>query len=149
MIDHVWTVVCASSVIDQDSNQVSIQNVIDQINIADEPKPEAVVAMPFEVVTLWARSDFNEPSRGCARLSLLSPTAEVFKTVESKVDLSKFERLRDRRRFPGFRVKEPGRYTFRLELQNEGEDTWREVASIPIKVVFRKEKTGNRKTKQE
>ncbi len=136
MIDHVWTVVCSRAVIDKNSNNVSIQNVIEQITVPGEPQPEQVVGIAFEVVSLWSRSDFDVPSHGQARLTYLSPSGRRTGPVEFDLDLSEYERLRTRRAFQGLPVAEPGRHNWLVELRNEGEDEWQEVASIPIKVMF-------------
>jgi hypothetical protein len=136
MIDHVWTVVCSRAVIDKNSNNVSLQNIIEQITIPGEPQPEQVVDIAFEVVSLWSRSDFDVPSHGQARLTFLSPSGRRTGPVEFELDLSKYERLRTRRRLQGLPVAEPGRHNWLVELRNEGEDEWQEVASIPIKVMF-------------
>jgi hypothetical protein len=136
MIDHVWTVLCSRAVIDKNSNNVSIQNVIEQITIQGEPQPEQGIDIAFEVVSLWSRSDSDVPSHGQARLTFLSPSGRRTGLVEFELDLSEYERLRTRRVFQGLPVTEPGRHTWLMELRNEGEEGWQEVASVPLKIVF-------------
>ena len=36
MIDHIWTVLCLRAVIDVDSQNVSIQNVLEELNLTVE-----------------------------------------------------------------------------------------------------------------
>jgi hypothetical protein len=136
MIDHVWTVICSRSIIDRDTNNVSIYNVIEQINVPGEPQPDRVLDIIVEIVTLWVRSDFDVPSHGDARLTFISASGQRGGSVEFELDLSEFERLRTRRLFEGLPVAEPGRHTWLVELRNEGEEEWQEVASVPLKVVF-------------
>jgi hypothetical protein len=137
MIDHVWTVVCSHSVTDRDTNNVSIFNVIEQISIIGEPKPQGVAPVRFEIVTLWARSDDDKPARGRSRITFMSPSQKKSMLGEERdVDLSKYERLRARRFVQGLPVKEPGRHVIRVELQNEGENRWHKVASVPLKIRF-------------
>lgn len=137
MIDHVWTVVCSRSVIDKDSNNISLQDVIEQLTLFTEPGEPVVVPMPLEVVTLWARSDFNVPARGRARLTFSSPSEEfVVPPFEHDVDMSSHRRVRSRAHFQGLPIREPGRHTFRIELQNEGETTWHRVAAVPLQILF-------------
>ncbi len=136
MIDHVWTVICSRAVIDRDSNNVSIQNVIEQLTIRDEPKPGMMVPILLEAVTLWVRAKPDIPGRARTRLTFLSPSGKAFGSIESEIDLSKFERYRSRVHFSGLPIEEPGRHVFCVELQKEGEDEWRQVAVIPLSVVF-------------
>jgi len=102
-----------------------------------EPGPDVGVAIPLEVVTLWARANIDMPSRGRARLTFLSPSSSVLGSFESSVDLSKYQRLRTRHCLRALPVPEAGRYTFRVELQNEGESEWHQVAAVPLTIIFK------------
>ena len=136
MIDHVWTVVCSRAVIDRESNNVSLQNIIEQINIRGEPIPDTVIAVQLEVVTLWVRADFDVPSQATTRLTFLSPFGNVLGSFGSDIDLSEYERFRARAKFEALPMPEPGHYAFRMEFKNKGESEWHEVATIPLKIVF-------------
>jgi hypothetical protein len=136
MIDHVWTVACSRAVIDQASNNVSLESVIEQLAIAGKPVPNGVVSVPIDIVTLWARSDPAVPSKARLRLSLLAPSGRGLGSKELDVDLTTAERQRTLIRFPGMPVSEPGRHLFRVELQQDPEGDWQLVASIPVTVDF-------------
>lgn len=136
MIEHIWTVVCSMSVVDRETNNLSLFNIVEQLNILARPQPEMMPQLSLDIVTLWVRADDTTPARGHSRLTLLSPTGEELGQGEGEIDLSKHERLRMRRRFPlGLDLKISGRYHFRVELQLEDEETWQTVAIIPLKVV--------------
>lgn len=136
MIEHVWTVVCSRSVIDSESKNVTLQNVIERVTISEEPVASGVLPIELEVVTLWARADFDEPSRARARLTLLSPSGPVGDPFEYDLDLSRYHRTRTRTRVQGLPAGEAGRHVFRVELQNEGESTWHQVAAVPLEIRF-------------
>lgn len=140
MIQHIWTVVCSNSVIDQDSNNISLQSVIEQLNITGTPPaPGAVPVVPItlEVVTLWAKTNFDEPAQGDARVTFLSPSGVPSEQLrfDYHIDLSTYKRNRTRWRINGLPVLGAGPHTFRVELQNEGEE-WREVATVPLEVII-------------
>jgi hypothetical protein len=137
MIEHVWTVICSRAVVDGDSNIVSLQNVIEQINVVGEPPPDAVIAIELEVMTLWARKDFDVPARGHARTAFLLPSGKPgIGPIESSIDLTEFKRHRSRGRFTALPIGQPGRYTFRVDYRGEGASRWRRVAAVPLEVVF-------------
>lgn len=149
MIQHIWTVICSNSVIDQDSNNISLQSVIEQLNIAGTPPASGVVpAVPIslEVVTLWARADFDVPGRGRARVTFLFPSGIPSAPLQFEygIDLSSFKRNRTRWHINGLPIRESGRHIFRVEFQNEGENVWREVATVPLEVIV--ELTGSEQT---
>ncbi|MEA3344807.1 MAG: hypothetical protein U9Q78_00935 [Chloroflexota bacterium] len=141
MIDHVWTVVCSRSVIDRDSNNVCLLNVLEQITVGGKPTAEDVEAIPIEmeVVSLWARSDLDVPTGGAERLTLVSPSGEVLFSGESEIDLSAHRRFRNRARFRGLPIREEGRYVFRVESQADDEVGWHHAADIPLEVIFEEE----------
>ncbi len=137
MIEHVWTVICRQSVIDRDSNSVSLFDVVEQITVHGELRGEdpAVAPVEMEVVTLWSRSDYDVPAKGAQRLTLFSPSGGVLAGGEQEVDLSQHRWFRNRARFRGLPVKGPGRYLFRVEQMEEDEAEWQHVTDVPLELV--------------
>jgi hypothetical protein len=141
MIEHVWTVLCRDSVIDRDSNNLSLFNVLEQITVHSEMEGDeaAVAPIEMEAVSLWSRSDDDVPAKGVQRLTLLSPSGETLASGEQEIDLSKHRRFRNRVRFGGLPVKGAGRYIFRVEQKNEGEAEWQHVTGVPLELTFEAE----------
>jgi len=136
MIDHVWTVVCSGAAIDIDSNNVSIQNVLEQINVAAEFAPDVMIGISYEIVSFWVRSEVETLARGRSRITLVEPRGNTIPVAEMPIDLTKVERVRHRIYCQGLRVTAPGRYIFRVELLEDGQGAWGLVASVPLRVVF-------------
>lgn len=137
MIDHVWTVVCSRAVVDRFTNNVSLQNAIEQFSIKGEPEPDALLPIPFEIMTLWTRSDLNVPATGSQRLTLISPSGEKMKEMVFTLNLTgKYRRFRTRAAFNGLIASEPGRYVFQVEFQETAEHDWQIVANVPLEVIF-------------
>mgnify|MGYP001026944367 CR=1 FL=1 len=144
MIAHVWTVVCRQSVIDRDSNNVSLLNVLEQITLHGEAEADAderaLVPIGMEVVTLWSRSDYDVPAGGVQKLTLLSPSGEVLASGEQHTDLSKHRRFRNRARFRGLPLAGPGRYVFRVEQRETDDAEWHHVTDVPLEVLLATER---------
>lgn len=136
MIEHVWTVVCSKAVIDRETNNVSLQNVLEQLHIKGEPKSEGLVPMPFDVISLWSRSDDNEPYEGPMRMTFVSPSGKKLITTEGRINLLETERSRTVIHSQGIPIEEAGRFRFNIEHRLEGENEWHKVASIPLIVKF-------------
>ena len=136
MIEHVWSVVCSKAVIDRDTNNVSLQTVLEQLKIKGEPKQEGLVPMKFDVMSLWSRSDDNKPCEGRFRLAYVSPSGKVLINSEGEINLLNTERFRSTVHSDGIPLGEGGRYKFKIEVQQEGEMEWSQVASIPLTVKF-------------
>jgi hypothetical protein len=135
MIEHIWSVLCSRSVIDYETNNVSIQDIIEQITINAEPTENGFLPIPMELITLWGRKKIDKPATGTERVSFVTPSGKSTIISESKIDLSKVERHRQRVRFPGLPISEAGRHYFRVEFKENG-DQYHEVVAIPLAVQF-------------
>ena len=134
MINHVWSVVCGQSITDRELNNISLINVIEQLNVAGTPPPGTQVQVALEVVTLWIRSDPDTPVQGRERVTIVSPSGAALHTTENEIDLSRHERVRQRTKIKGLPVEMTGRVIFRIELRVQ--EVWRQVAAIPVRVVL-------------
>jgi len=135
MLEHIWSVLCARSVIDSETNNVSIQDVVEQITINAEPIDNGFLPFPLELITLWGRDESDKTTKGVERVTFITPSGKSEIVSESEIDLSSVERHRHRVRFPGLPVGEAGKYYFRVEMKN-GSNEWKQVSAIPLRVIF-------------
>ena len=136
MIDHIWTVLCSRVVVDIESQNLSIQNVLEQLNLAAEPAPDLVIGIPYDIASFWVRSEADTPAKGRSRITLVDPSGAATSIVEMAIDLTQVERARHRIHCSGLRATGPGRYVFRVELLDDGQSDWRLVASVPLRIIF-------------
>jgi hypothetical protein len=137
VIDHVWTVVCSNAVIDEESKNVSLHSVIEQLRIMSSPIPNGRLPLRLDIVTLWALSDFDVPAQGEGRVTFLSPSGKaMIEPYRYPIDLRQHRRHRQRGHMEMLPVEESGRHTFRVDLRLENETEWRTVAAVPLEVSF-------------
>lgn len=135
MIEHIWTVVCSRAVVDQRSNNISLENIIEQVSVAGAPAPGTGLRFPLDVMSLWTRADLSEPDQGQGRLRFLSPSGETIAEREFEINVSgDIKRYRANIHLEGLPLKGEGQYTFHTDFWDGSE--WREVASIPLEIVF-------------
>jgi hypothetical protein len=134
MIRHVWTVFCSSSAIDKDTNQVSLFDIIEKINVelvgAPPPGEKVVVPSRFQVVTLWSRAQPNEPEAGSGRLRLMAPGGQELLKSENDIDLTEYGLRRVRVNLAGMPFVGNGQYRFVVDQRVN--DEWKMVAEVPI-----------------
>lgn len=133
---HIWTVACSHAVVDRDSNNVSLLNIIEQLTIHEAPRPDAILPIQLDVMTLWAREDAEIPTTDNSRLRLISPDGKALGAFESAVDLSSHERSRAKITFQGLPLASSGTYKFIVEQKSEEATRWKRVAEIPLSVTF-------------
>jgi hypothetical protein len=136
MIEHIWSVLCARSATDRETNNLSLFEILEQVNILGplpDPGANAAFPMQYEVVSLWARANSAEAEESRGRIKLIAPSgAQVF-AQEFPVNLSENLRMRTQLRSMGFPLLGPGRYRFEVEIQRANEN-WETVARIPLQV---------------
>ncbi len=142
MIEHYWTVLCRKGVIDSDSNNISLHEVLEQLNIIGVPpgKDEyAAIPGPYEVVSLWGRSNYNEPAKGTARYVIVYEPGKDQKASEKQlieIDLTKHNRSRSKLSLSILPILGEGLHRIQVALKMEGESDWREITSLPYEVRF-------------
>ncbi len=136
MIDHVWSVVCSRSATDRETNNLSLFEVIEQLNVLGplpDPATKVALPIPFEIVSLWSRAQPGEAEESRGRVRLLAPNGNEVFAQEFPINLMENPRMRTQMRSVGFPVLGTGRYTFTVEIQRAAE-TWESVARIPVQL---------------
>ena len=138
MIDHVWSVVCGRSSTDRETNNISLFDVIEQLNVLGPlppPQPGATAAIPiaFELVSVWSRANPEEGEDSTGRVRLLGPNGNQLFENTFPVSLIDYPRMRTQLRTMGFPLVGTGRYTFVVEIQRANSQ-WESVARIPVQL---------------
>lgn len=140
MIRHVWSVVCSKASIDNDTNNISLFEVLEQVQVSQWPQdvPQDAVPLapfPMEIVTLWMREPLNEPQSGECRAIVHSPRGKSAVSAAQVMDLAKFRRFRSRFRFPGLPIDGPGICEIEIQYRRGSEDSWEVVGKVPIEIT--------------
>ena len=138
MARHIWTVLCESSVVDKDTNIVSLFNALERITLIDLPEEEdwpINVPVNFHLVTLWLRSHLETPEESRARVTIegVDQAKRVFEPYGINLT-GDFIRFRQIVRFSGLQLGGLGVVWFIIEL-GEGDD-WKEVARVPLEIRY-------------
>ena len=139
MIRHVWSVLCSRALTDRDSNNVSLVEVIEEIQLRVEKnatKDKIAVPFPIHWVTLWARMEADKPSCVHAKDMVIDPSGEIILVKEYDVDLSEHKRYRFIRNLQGLPVPSSGQYRFHTQLLDEKSHAWEDVSDVPLEVTI-------------
>lgn len=132
----VWSVLCARSIIDSETNNISLLNVIEQISVAEEPVEGGFIPGDFELVSFWTRNQDNQPLRTRIRLIAFHPSGSELGVWEAMIDLSQHRRSRHRMKFSGMPADTPGTYLFVTQQWDDGRNNWKTESEIPLSVSF-------------
>ena len=146
MAEHVWSVLCSLSMIDIDTKIISLFQAFESLHVPtrDQEALDAALAkgdqvafpIQMELVSWWARSDFDKPETASVRLVTVFPSGERFyQPSSSTIDLETVRSLHHRIKFSNFPFRGMGFYYLVIEKLIAQPDTWQPVARVPLQVV--------------
>ena len=153
MIRHIWTVLCQKSILDHDTNNLTLVDVAEQIVISiadlDSVKLSAAAVQPMqetnapsvtlrlELVSLWARQKKDRPEKGHARIRIMAPSSEIMYEMTYEINLSASTRFRQRSGLMGLPPAiASGEYIFITELLDPETNEYVIVAETPLEISF-------------
>jgi hypothetical protein len=156
-LNVIWAILCERAVIDRDTNNASLFNVIEEMQIPAQPPldlsqmniPTGIFPAMFELMVLWVRSNLEIPERGRGRVLLIVPGATDATGPGGtdalqqgfEVDLTQFLRVRTRLRFPGLPAGDTGIYRFVVQGK-AGDSEWATMFELPIRVLIQAQESG-------
>ena len=143
----VWGLVCSLSSIDQERNNISLFNVVDQINLpgqffktSEEVKP---LPFPHEIVTLWRRAiDTSIDNRELSvdvEIALVDPAEKAIQRLLMPLKFaSGSRRTRSRLRTNTVSITLPGDYIYLISVVPSDGTEPQPVCRIPLEVREKK-----------
>lgn len=152
MIKHIWSVLCRESIIDSETNNISLLNVFEQlsadvsISAPDKKHTRVNVPIKYEVVSLWSKLS-NKKVNARIEVEIVDPQGQNLKSFTQELEFpAKMRRMRSRLRITGMSLTVPGDYKYKIKIKEENQDKYIAVAELPLQVELKKEvepKTAN------
>ena len=133
MIQHRWSIACTQAVVDRYTNNISLEHIIEQINIQGPLPTENAIPIELDIMTLWATDEPGDTEIAQSRLTIVAPNGEELGSNEAQVDLTKHVRLRNRAHLSGLPFAGSGQYVFRVDLLRG--NTWETVGNVYMDIV--------------
>ena len=150
MVKHIWSVLCGGSSVDTETNNLSLYNELEELNVTVSSKVGERISGPisvpvdYEIITLLFRDVADDSEKVDQVFEVVYPDGKVGMRKEHNLEMPKgARRFRWRAKVRGFVVNSPGTYWFVVSVRQQGEDNFRKVAEIPLDVkpkVVEKEK---------
>ena len=154
-IKHVWSVLCHRPIIDSNTNNISLLDAFEQINISfnQRPAPESEKLMfpyNFSLVSLWAKgtqeSKDDRDEQINFRLQILDPQNKILDQQEFSVPFGKnIHRMRNVLSLQHIPITTAGIYWFVVKTKNEKTNEYEISAELPLEVRLQ---IGIEKTKK-
>jgi hypothetical protein len=146
MIKHIWSVLCRRSIVDSDSNNISLNEIFEQLAVNLEGKEKEMmgvkqinVPIEFEVVNMWIKEDKEKQTGAELEVDVINPKGVLLKTFPQKFEMpSGMKRMRTRLKVMGLVVDQSGDYIFKVRIKEQGNKDFEIVAEIPLEVNISK-----------
>ncbi|MFA5933428.1 MAG: hypothetical protein WCV81_04095 [Microgenomates group bacterium] len=142
MIKHIWSVLCQKSSVDQLSNNISLFDVFEALEVdiksASNVKPTTDssynVPVQYQVVTLLSKDTADsKDTQYSIRITLVNPEEKEKILVDQNLTfLANKKRMRSINQIQGLPVNKSGDYHFIVELKHE--EKFQKVADLPLEV---------------
>lgn len=140
MANHLWAILGTKAIVDLRSNNASITNIIEQINI-ETNIPEGktgLIPLSTDLMLLTERSDYEVPESLKGRFVIISADGEELGDVKFDINLAKSVRTRNIIHTDAMPVKGAGRYVISIQHYDEESEAWKEKGQSPISISFTK-----------
>jgi hypothetical protein len=144
LVHCVWGLACISSSIDEQSHNISLFNIIDQINLPPDfweknRKEQMVFPFQHQIVMLLRRiipSSIDEKEIPFdLSIELIDPTGKPTMQFLSKLSFPAGKRRTYLRiGTPGFSLTEPGDYTYVLNYKSVEAEEFSKLGEFPLEV---------------
>lgn len=151
-INHEWSVLCSNALVDKDSNNLSLINLIEQIsldvelkegNVWDDNKGDAFPLNMVIVSRLRKVIDDQDLVNGDIKVDFISPEKETISSFQQNFELGKgIDNIRIRFGIGGLVLKTSGIYNFVINLREDSNEKYNKVYSVPLKVALNIKKYG-------
>jgi len=142
----VWGLLCSLSSIDQEKNNISLFNVIEQVNLPKEAfsqqlKEKKPLSIPFsyEIILLWRRTlnikISDEEIATDIKINITDPSNKVIQELIVPLQFPKGKSsLRYRVNIPVLTFTTTGDYTHQIELRLSNSGDFKKIIEIPFAI---------------
>ncbi|MFA5746756.1 MAG: hypothetical protein WC926_01610 [Candidatus Paceibacterota bacterium] len=142
-MNHVWSVLCQNSSVDEETKLLSIFNCLEQVEITVkkediENKGKVIVPILSELISFWTIDGQKEGDKLEMKIESLDPSNNLLYSAEKTFDINKnFPRFRSKIKLQGLPVTKSGRYFFKISQKDKIQKKFKTVATLPLDVDLR------------
>lgn len=142
-----WAVLCSQSLVDNQSNNISLFNLIERVQFQGQMKDSSKLFNVEEGEMIPVYMELTSRLRKLVRPSevialtyavdFIDPHGKKLSTFTNEVSLDKsIQNLRVRTGITGLKVTQSGLYNFVVKLKEKKDGTFTEFAKVPLEVIL-------------
>jgi len=143
-INHLWSILCTGSSVDKTSNNISLFNLTERLNMTISKEDIAKVGQKMIVAPIYLEivNQFEVLSRinkFDLRFDFTDPSGHSLMQTEQKVELLNevsSGNIRFILKVDKIKITTAGKYSIKIYLKELGEKEFREIYAIPLQIDF-------------
>lgn len=145
-VKHEWSLLCSNAIVDRDSNNLSLLNVIEQVSLdvnlkeGQEWDEKAGDMFPLNMVIVTRLRKIiseEESAVGAMKIDFISPDNKMVSSFEQDFELGKgIDNIRMRFGIGGLKLGKSGIYNFVISLKDGSDEKFKKAYSLPLKVTL-------------
>jgi hypothetical protein len=132
----VWAVLCSRIIVDQATQNVSLIETIEEIQISPTPPvgQPAIVPIQMDLAALVVRSQSSVPESTSLKTIFLDPNGTKISDNQIQLDLNEFARCRAFVRINALSISMLGTHHIDVQLGDPSTNHWTSFADIPLEI---------------
>lgn len=144
-ITHIWSVICTGNSVDQATNNISLYNILEQLNIPkealkihkEESNKEKMININFEIVSFWKKKTKDENILAEEQIEIIDPQGKILGIQKFPFKIpANNQRMRFILSMNGFKMTIPGDYIFQISARDSEKNDFVAVASLPLQIAI-------------
>ena len=139
--EHIWSLLCSTSVVDKDTNNVSVFNLVEQLNvnidltkIKNNKDSKIGIPVNFQLINRFA---VKENKNFQLRIEMISPDNESSVLIEKDIEIAKgITSMRVRNMIGVLPLKGSGTYHFHVNVRADKNEDFSTAAIVPLGVTL-------------
>ena len=143
---HIWSVLCKKSIIDADTNNISLNEILEEVNF-NIPLDKAYnlpgnFNFDYEIVSFWTSANPKGKEKFYAEMEFVDPNKKPLNKIEQEIAFPENKRkLRTRIKANGLSVTEDGEYTLKIKAKEKKSDKFKLLTEIPLTINIKRTMT--------
>ena len=139
MTKHIWSVLCKKTIIDTDTNNISLIDVFEQlqakVNLPQNKNIKLSIPLEYEVVNFWYKENSNKKEEVDVEITLIDPNNKSLKSFINTITIpDNKKRVRTRLKITGLPITISGIYRFIIKTKEKNTKNYKQVAELPIEI---------------
>ena len=144
---HVWTVLCQKSIVEKDTDRISLLNALDSLGFIvskEKLQKEKSVPVNLEILSCWSRCDGEVADFlvkiefiNVAKNKVLIASEEKIISSNNELPAEKLSSLRSRLLIPFLPIESAGAFIFKISQKKKNDSDFSVVAELPLEIKIK------------